>query len=127
KEILSRFGGIEGLAEYVCEKSGFAEVPVSMAQRGDVVLIKDMLGICLGRRVAAPGKEGVVYLPRQFDRAWRVYCLLRFPLSSLGLVRLVALLRFSFSLSRSLSPSQFRFFCPVLPVYYRRNRRPRTS
>lgn len=72
KEILSRFGGLEGLAEYVCEKSGFPEVPVSMAQRGDVVLAKDMLGICLGRRVAAPGKSGVVYLPRTFDRAWRV-------------------------------------------------------
>lgn len=74
---------IEALAERIADQHGFAEVPVLMAQRGDVVLVDAgadadgqagrALGVCIGARVAVLGLDGFGYVPlRGCLRAWRV-------------------------------------------------------
>jgi len=52
-------------------------VPVTLARRGDVVLLDithgPALGVCVGAVAAGAGPEGLVYVPMQrWLRAWRV-------------------------------------------------------
>lgn len=48
-------------------------VPITLARRGDLLLFKDALGVCLGERGAFVGPEGVSFVPVSccLD-AWRV-------------------------------------------------------
>ena len=46
---------------------------VRLAQRGDIVLADDALGVCLGRKVALVGDDGLVQVSlRNCRAAWRV-------------------------------------------------------
>jgi hypothetical protein len=70
-------GGLDATATKIAEAHGFREIPVSLAQRGDVALIKtpqgDALAIVLGLCAAAPGPRGLSRI-RTIDaaRAWAV-------------------------------------------------------
>jgi hypothetical protein len=71
--ILDRLGGVEAIAE----ASGFKEVGLLYAQRGDVVSfqgpIEIALGICVGKWIYFPGETGLVQQPLSAGRrAWRV-------------------------------------------------------
>lgn len=81
--LVRKHGGVEAIAEKVCRRHGFHEVPVAMAQRGDVVLsdkagemsagMKRILGMCCGRDAAFVGPAGLVFIPTgDCLRAWRV-------------------------------------------------------
>jgi hypothetical protein len=64
-------GGLEAM---VTERLG---EPVPVAMRGDVVLIpledREVLGVCLGLEMAAPGEEHLLYYPTaRASKAWRV-------------------------------------------------------
>ena len=75
---LHRLGGVEALP-MAC---GLEEMRVTMAQRGDVVLVDQVrepsrvgsaLGICLGEQSAFPAKRGLVFVATlECRRAWRV-------------------------------------------------------
>ena len=63
------------LAENVAQR--LPEVPPQQAGRGDVGLIDtpdgDALSLIIGDKVAAMGKDGLVFLPRDaVKRAWKV-------------------------------------------------------
>ena len=73
--IVARVGGMEAMAS---EALG-APIPAVEAQRGDVVLVncgiggRAAFGICVGVHVAAPGANGLVFLPMEhWVKAWRV-------------------------------------------------------
>jgi hypothetical protein len=71
--ILDRLGGVEAIAE----ASGFKEVGLLYAQRGDVVSfqgpIEIAIGICVGKWIYFAGKIGLVQQPLASGRrAWRV-------------------------------------------------------
>jgi len=56
---------------------GLAETPVSYSGRGDVAAVEHggrmHLGVIIGRYAAAPGSDGLEFLPRRFwRRTWRV-------------------------------------------------------
>jgi len=72
-------GNLEDLAAKVSEQFGLQEVPVLMAQRGDVCVHYTEHGPALGFvgmdgwLVLYPGSEGVTRVPLdQCERAWRV-------------------------------------------------------
>lgn len=78
---LKRFagGGLETLAEKLAAEHGLQEVPVRMAQRGDIVLLEASEGPTLaivgmdGIHVTAPGPAGLVRWPlERARRAWRI-------------------------------------------------------
>jgi hypothetical protein len=83
--LVRKHGGIEALAAKVCAGLGFVEVPVRLAQRGDIVAIagealgEDVpylgaaLGLCTGPAAAFTGAAGLVFYPlKSCHRAWRV-------------------------------------------------------
>lgn len=81
--LVRKHGGVEAIAAKVCQRMGFAEVPVRMAQRGDVVTVKQRnsnlrgmnaeVGLCIGGVAAFPGVDGLVFLRlKECRRAWRV-------------------------------------------------------
>lgn len=75
--LLKRRGGLAAMAAGLCRRHGWPEVPVLKAQRGDVVLVTtalgETLGVCTGREIAGPGKDGLITVPlAQGQRAWRV-------------------------------------------------------
>ncbi|KKM85647.1 hypothetical protein LCGC14_1286970 [marine sediment metagenome] len=72
-------GGLEALAVKIAAQYEMEEVPVRMAQRGDIVLLEATEGptlaiVCLdGVNVTAPGPTGLVRWPvDKGSRAWRV-------------------------------------------------------
>ncbi len=72
-------GGLEMLAEKTAAEHGLEEIPVPMAQRGDIVLLETSEGPTLsivgmdGIRVTAPGTAGLEDWPlTEGRRAWRV-------------------------------------------------------
>lgn len=72
--LLRRLGNGD-LAENVAQR--LPEVPPEQAGRGDVGLIDtpdgDALSLIIGDKVAAMGKDGLVFLPRDaVKRAWKV-------------------------------------------------------
>lgn len=71
-----RAAGAEDLAGYVTQVLG-APIPAAHAQRGDVVLFSAQsgpaLGVVAGTRAAAPGPEGITWVPMAaWQQAWRV-------------------------------------------------------
>ncbi len=53
------------------------ELPPALAQRGDAVLVeqlgRELLGVCVGDQIVAPGEHGAVWLPISAAvAAWRV-------------------------------------------------------
>jgi hypothetical protein len=72
-KILRKYRGIERLPA----AAGFEEIPLNLAQRGDLVSILDgrrlALGISLGRDAVFAGTCGLTFPPTlQCRRAWRV-------------------------------------------------------
>lgn len=72
---LLREMGAGTLAENACDR--MAEIQPSEAGRGDWALIDtpdgDALSLIVGDKVAAMGKDGLVFLPREaVKRAWKV-------------------------------------------------------
>lgn len=72
-------GGLEKTAEKIAAEHGMEEVPVRMAQRGDIVLLEATEGptlavVCLdGTHVTAPGPTGLTRWPVDKGlRAWKV-------------------------------------------------------
>lgn len=71
---LLRLGGVLALPE----RCGLVPVPLSQAQRGDLVVGTgldggDALGVCLGERAAFPGLHGLVFpFLHSCRAAWRV-------------------------------------------------------
>lgn len=69
--------GLDATATKIAAAHGFPEIPVSLAQRGDVALIRtpqgDALAVVLGVMSAAPGPRGLARV-RTLDaaRAWAV-------------------------------------------------------
>jgi hypothetical protein len=84
--LVHKHGGVEAIADKICAKLGYAEVPVLMAQRGDVVLMsaqkagaaglfgrQPVLGICIGAMAAFTGVAGLVFHPvGSCRKAWRI-------------------------------------------------------
>ncbi len=77
--LLKKQGGVEAIAVKVCAAHGFAEVPVAMAQRADVVLLdvedeqRSALGWCDGALSAFPGPDGLVWHKTlNCRRAWAI-------------------------------------------------------
>lgn len=75
-----RVVGPEGLEAFVARlmaEAGAEDVPIEAAQRGDWALITvgnmPMVGVVLGDRIAAPGQDGLAFVPlRRATRAWGV-------------------------------------------------------
>ena len=72
-KLLAKSGGVEALATAALG----APIAAKQAQRGDVVLVKagrrTALGVCVGPTVAAPGVDGLLFVPMsQWIKAWRV-------------------------------------------------------
>lgn len=76
--LLRPYGGIEGAVEKITADNGMEEIPVAMAQRGDVVLIDSPLGMALAivnlsGCISGQGPDGVEhYAMTAARRAWRV-------------------------------------------------------
>ncbi len=76
--LVRRFGGIEKLAAKVCARFEFPPVKVTLAQRGDMVLLKKkqedpVMGICLGRISAFPAMEGLRFVSTsECSKAWKI-------------------------------------------------------
>lgn len=89
--LVRKHGGVEAIAEAQCEACGFPEVPVLLAQRGDVLLMdvdrkyrpvgspgagfaaQAVAGICIGTHGAFAGPKGLEFMPlAQCRRAWAV-------------------------------------------------------
>jgi hypothetical protein len=89
--LVRKHGGVEAIADAVCAKYGFEEVPITRAQRGDVVLLdvdrkyrpsgspgaglvtQAALGICTGLRAAFAGPAGVQFVAiMRCRRAWAI-------------------------------------------------------
>jgi hypothetical protein len=56
--IFAKHGGYAGIMDSV-----FKRIPVLQASRGDVVLVGDEVGICVGTAVACMTKQGIHYRP----------------------------------------------------------------
>lgn len=70
---LDKYGGVEGIAT---ECLGESKNP-KLAKRGDVISHENddaiALGICVGSKIAAIGKDGVVFLPmKNAIKAWSI-------------------------------------------------------
>lgn len=70
---LNEYGGVEGIATACL---GEAKQP-KLAKRGDVVSLENddaiALGICVGDKIAAIGKDGVVFVPmKNALKAWSI-------------------------------------------------------
>lgn len=76
--VLKAAGGVEAIAERQTTAHGFAEIPVALARRGDVMLTDTQfagpaLGICDGMHGVFPGIDGLSLVPiSQCRRAWRI-------------------------------------------------------
>ncbi len=76
--VLKQYGGLEGAVEHITLDHGMMEVQVSMAQRGDVVLIDSPLGdalavIDLAGTITGQSTDGLTRYPiRCARRAWRI-------------------------------------------------------
>ena len=71
--VLRDLGGIEALPV----RASLPEIPLALAQRGDLLSCKTgrhlALGICIGRDAAFAGKAGLIYRPTLTCRkAWRI-------------------------------------------------------
>jgi hypothetical protein len=69
--------GLEAQAAAAMAGIGAPEVPAAFAQRGDVALVlvgnQPTIGVVLGHQVAAPGPDGLAFVPaRLIQRAWAV-------------------------------------------------------
>ena len=66
------------LREAISKKLGKEEIPVLMAQRGDIAIYNDgeeHIGICLGEHIAVLGDNGLIRIPITSDSllcAWRI-------------------------------------------------------
>ena len=77
---VGRFGGLTAMIRALGNEHGFAEVPPSMAQRGDVMLIPGaacgfdgMVGIRTTGGIAVAAPTGLAVVPwRRASRAWRI-------------------------------------------------------
>ncbi|MGD0586693.1 MAG: hypothetical protein ABSA86_13140 [Oryzomonas sp.] len=73
-KVLKERGGVRGIAGAALG----AEIPATLAQRGDIVLIQtedhgDTLAVCIGMQCVAPGLDKLLYLPMTAAvTAWRV-------------------------------------------------------
>lgn len=70
-------GGLIETAERISREEAIEEVPLALAQRGDVAFLVtplgDALAIVLGSTVAIPGRVGIQRVPiDQCSRAWAV-------------------------------------------------------
>lgn len=74
-------GGLEAAARRIAIELGAPQLPPSLAQRGDVVLLSVpdcppenlALGVCLGGHHVAQGPGGIAVVPLAYAlRAWRV-------------------------------------------------------
>lgn len=80
ERILSRDGGVEGIARKVAKEKNYREVSQLFAQRGDICLAeiagRQMLGVCIGAEFAFAGDpKGLYALPLGNDRiktVWRI-------------------------------------------------------
>lgn len=86
RRVLKRHGGsLERLAEDFAARHGWPELPVTLAQRGDLALVElppsserigdwaEALGIVMGARVAVMGRSGPLQIQLACARrAWRV-------------------------------------------------------
>jgi hypothetical protein len=82
EKIILQYGGIEGIAAAVADRFGFNLIPVSFAQRGDIVLAKikniKSLGVCIGKKVVFPcgrPQKGLVFIDidsKLLIKAWRI-------------------------------------------------------
>ncbi len=80
QELLDKNHGIGGIAIQIAKKLNLSKIPVSFAQRGDVVYLKDVEGQLVLGIVAMNGKDvyvasniGIVSFPlHQCDYAWRI-------------------------------------------------------
>jgi hypothetical protein len=75
--VLKEFEGVEQIAVTRCAEHGFSEVPVSFAQRGDLLLVVTergpTLAICTGIRCTAPTESGRVETPTlEASRCWHI-------------------------------------------------------
>lgn len=76
--LLREHGGVEAVAEKQTAAHGFQEVPVSLAQRGDVLLMDTdvagpALGVCIGAQGAFPGHHSLTFVPvASCRRAWKI-------------------------------------------------------
>lgn len=67
-----------GLHAFAAERLG-PEIRAAFAQRGDVVGFiwqgRETLGVCAGTHIAAPGPDGLLYVPMSTAvKAWRYRC-----------------------------------------------------
>lgn len=74
--VLKKYGGLEGAVERITLDHGMMEIPVAMAQRGDVVLIDSPLGLALAivnlaGSVSGQGTDGIQHY--EIDRALRAW------------------------------------------------------
>ena len=74
---LKAAGGLEILVAQACARWGWHEVPLLLAQRGDLVTAEGeggpAVGVCLGALAAFAGPTGVEYRPvAQCLRAWKI-------------------------------------------------------
>lgn len=75
----SEFGALRGIRNYgdslaglVCERFG-APIGVGFAQRGDVLMFENNLGVCVGQSGAFRTPEGLAYIDlMRCAHAWRV-------------------------------------------------------
>ena len=86
REFRGKYDSAFSAARQIAQRGGFramisgllgAEIPLAMAQRGDVVMIEQdgqyALAICDGARLAAAGPDGLVWLAASAGiTAWRV-------------------------------------------------------
>lgn len=73
--MLARQGGLLMTIEMVQARRGAAECPRDFAQRGDTAFARvgneDLMTVVLGDRLAAPGPDGLVFVPlRAARRIW---------------------------------------------------------
>ena len=58
--IFARYGGYAGIMD-----SALKRIPVAQASRGDVVLVGEEVGICVGTAVACMTQSGIHYRPME--------------------------------------------------------------
>jgi cell wall-associated NlpC family hydrolase len=72
--VLKPLGGVEQIAEDRCKANGWAEIPLLMAQRGDIAIIDTehgpAVGVCIGATVLFAG--GAERKLNECRRAWRI-------------------------------------------------------
>jgi hypothetical protein len=84
--VIAGYGGFERLVDTVTQRHGFQEIAVGLAQRGDLVLVKDeAIETCMGAghptlgiiasdgRALIPNEVGLLAVPRKSAvKAWRI-------------------------------------------------------